>query len=339
MGLLKYKKIYVMAPYHFTSGGPELSHQLVDYLRNNGRDAYIIYNRGKVIEAKDLEVTREYNKYNIKVAGDIEDSSSNVLVLPETCMNFIPKYVHIQICIWWMSVDNAFRFNSSFIDSFKLQTSIIGKLHVLRCFKAFENNYSMEKLKHEDYRLTHFYQSTYAQQFLYKQNFSRIIRLSDYINSEIIDNVDPTTNKENIILYNPCKGLNYTEKLMTQMPQYKFIPLRGLKRKELNKIFDRAKIYIDFGDFPGKDRLPREAVIHNCCLITGKFGASRYFEDLPIPDRYKFDMTKVNYESIKTRIDEIFNNYEKCIIDFAFMQECIKQEKEKFFEEIDNIFF
>ena len=30
------------------------------------------------------------------------------------------------------------------------------------------------------------------------------------------------------------------------------------------------KLYIDFGGFPGKDRLPREAVMHDCCIITGK---------------------------------------------------------------------
>ena len=32
----KFEKIYVFAPYGNATGGVELAHQLVDYLRNNG---------------------------------------------------------------------------------------------------------------------------------------------------------------------------------------------------------------------------------------------------------------------------------------------------------------
>lgn len=43
MSLLHYNKVFVLAPNKFASGGPELSHQLVDYLRNKGVDASIVY--------------------------------------------------------------------------------------------------------------------------------------------------------------------------------------------------------------------------------------------------------------------------------------------------------
>ena len=43
MALLQYDKVYVFAPYKFATGGIELAHQLVDYLRNKNREAYIVY--------------------------------------------------------------------------------------------------------------------------------------------------------------------------------------------------------------------------------------------------------------------------------------------------------
>ena len=42
----KYNKIYVLAPFGYATGGVELSHQLVDYLRNKGESAYIVYTKG-----------------------------------------------------------------------------------------------------------------------------------------------------------------------------------------------------------------------------------------------------------------------------------------------------
>lgn len=132
--------------------------------------------------------------------------------------------------------------------------------------------------------------------------------------------------------------MQYTQQLMNMMPGYKFIALRGFNREQLNDLFDSAKLYIDFGGFPGKDRLPREAAIHNCCIITGRFGASAYFEDVPIYGKYKFDMRHADYPAIKAKIDEIFANYDTCIKDFEYLRETIRHEQENFYREIENIF-
>jgi hypothetical protein len=263
-----------------------------------------------------------------------------------------------------MSVENALMWNGNFRDTYHhleskydkwmaIKNYILGPLkkgliwslycklfkdHYIEIQKSFPNNFSMEKVRQEDYRLYHFYQATYIQQYLYSQHFDRIFRLTDYINPEIMRNVDTTVKKKNIILYNPKKGIRYTKKLMKIMHGYKFVALQGFTREQLNHLFDQAKLYIDFGPFPGKDRLPREAAVHNCCIITGRFGASGYFEDIPIYGKYKFDMLHANYSKIKACIDDIFNNYDVRIDDFAYMRECIHHEQENFYQEIDNIF-
>lgn len=338
MGLLRYNKVYVLAPYKYASGGPELSHQLVDYLRTKGRKAFIVYERHRSIVKVDLSVTKEFQNYNIVVSNNIEDVETNVLILPEIYLYLIPSFKKIQICIWWMSVDNAIKYNSNInlIESLRYRKGIYNKI---RIFKHLHDiKYSLSRLRKDDNRLVHFYQSVYAQQFLYNLGVSKIVKLSDYINPKIIQNVDTSIEKENIILYNPKKGIKYTHRLMKLMPNYNFVALDGFTHEQLNHLFDRAKIYIDFGNFPGKDRLPREAAIHNCCIITGKFGASRFFEDVPISEEYKFDIQSNCYRRIVAKIKDIFVNYEDRIGDFKFMREMIMKEQKEFFTDINNIF-
>lgn len=367
MSLLHYNKVFVLAPNKFASGGPELSHQLVDYLRNKGVDASIVYVTNPDEGCKEVpgsSIPKPYQKYNIAVDPAVEDISENVVIIPEAFLLAVPHYPHAQVCVWWMSVDVAIRWDNNFEDSYQLEQDKKKRRQLLRyaindklkdtflwrikCLlsghayikpvKNFANRYSLSRLKIEDYRLYHFYQAVYIQQFLYQHKFDRLVRLTDYINPEIINNVDTSRKKENIILYNPEKGIEYTRKLMTLMPGYKFVALKGFTREQLNELFDRAKLYIDFGPFPGKDRLPREAAIHNCCVITGRFGASGYFEDVPIFGKYKFDMRNPDYTLIKNKIDDIFANYDACNKDFDYLRETIRHEQENFYREIDRIF-
>lgn len=329
-----------MTPYKIASGGIELAHQLVDYLLRKGKNAYIVYNKeSREIVKSNQSVMEQYKKYNIAISGNIEDNEENVLILPEIYLFLIPKYKKIQVCVWWMSVDFALERNANFLDNFRHAYTFYDKWQMLlHPIHYGRNRFSMNRVKKEDYRLFHFYQATYIQQYLYSKGLTKLVKLSDYINQEILNNVSTSKAKENIILYNPVKGIRYSKKLMKVMNGYKFIALKGFTRQQLNDLFDRAKLYIDFGPFPGKDRLPREAVVHNCCIITGQFGASRYFEDVPIPSHYKFDMLHVDYNMIKACVDNIFDKYDECTKDFDYMREVVKCEQGVFYREIDNIF-
>lgn len=332
-----FNKIYVIAPHAGATGGIELAHQLVDHLRNKGKNAYIVYvSNGEIV--KNASITEVYNKYNISVASNIEDKTENVLVLSEIFFEFIYSYSHIQIACWWMSVDNRYN-NSSFTDTFLFRKGLFGKIRVICRYFLQHNTFKRNNdalLKTEDSRIVHFYQSIYAQNYLYKKGFSRILPLSDYINTDFTQS--SIQEKEDIILYNPAKGYKYTKKLISMMPDYNFVKLKGLSRKELVELMGKAKLYIDFGNFPGKDRLPREAILSGCCILTGKEGASYYFEDVAIPEFYKIEAKRRNLPIIKERIDYILKNYSQCVDDMCFYKRRIKMEKEVFIREIDNIF-
>ena len=111
-----------------------------------------------------------------------------------------------------------------------------------------------------------------------------------------------------------------------------------MTRTEVIENLTRAKIYIDFGNHPGKDRIPREACLANCVIITGKKGSAAYYEDVPIPIEYKFNQRTSDIAKIITLLETVLNNYESYMKDFHIYQDIIKKEKDVFVEQVRNIF-
>ncbi|HOL22470.1 MAG TPA: hypothetical protein PLQ41_06420, partial [bacterium] len=123
-----------------------------------------------------------------------------------------------------------------------------------------------------------------------------------------------------------------------QASNIKFVPLISMSRMQVIETLKKAKVYIDFGNHPGKDRIPREAAIMGCCVITGKRGSAAYFEDVPIPEKYKFEDKKENIPKIIERIRDCLENYNERYKDFDNYREIIRKEPEKFVEDMKKIF-
>ena len=171
-------------------------------------------------------------------------------------------------------------------------------------------------------------QSEYAKQFVLDHFSTDIIEISDYINDDFFKPYHPTARWDDVVLYNPVKGYEFTKMLMTALPEVEFVPLKWMTRKQLIHMMRCAKLYIDFGSHPGKDRMPREAAICGCCVITGKDGSAAYFEDVGIPEEYKFDRTECNIPAIASKIREVLSIYPSD--DFEGYREVIKGEKQRF---------
>jgi len=123
------------------------------------------------------------------------------------------------------------------------------------------------------------------------------------------------------------------------IPNWHFFPLSGFDREELANKFLESKLYIDFGHHPGKDRLPREAAIHGCCVITGLYGSASNSLDVNIPSSYKIDpQAKQFIDAFKEKVSLIFNDFEKCAAEFSEYRETISQEQIRFDQQISHIF-
>jgi len=194
-----------------------------------------------------------------------------------------------------------------------------------------------KSVKKSDY---HFVQSFYALNFIKNRGIvqDKIYYLSDYLNKSFLETQTDLSKKENIVTYNPKKGFSFTKKIIYSAKDIKFVPLSNMSRGELIKTLQRAKVYIDLGNHPGKDRIPREAAILGCCVITGKRGSAAFFEDVPIPDEYKFEDREVNIPKIIEKIEDCFENFEERNKDFDYYREVIKNEPQKFLEDLKKIF-
>lgn len=334
----KNTKIFVRCPGKIVSGGPELLHQLVSILNNNGLDAYISY-YGK--ENKIYEIPIEYAQYNVKKIDVIPDNKINIEIIPEGGLHLAHINRNTQKIFWWLSVDYFFRehkYRLQLFDLLKFNKKLWAKQllrHIIKPNIHIKRNLSIKDIKLMN--AINCYQSEYAQNFLQNKDFPNICALKDYLNIEYFNNNNIPT-KKNRIIYNPKKGLNFTKKLIKKLPQYEWVAIENMTRGQVIENMKLSKLYIDFGFHPGKDRLPRESALYDCCIITNKLGSARFFEDVMIPENYKFDNKKNNIKDILNKIIFIMNNYEDCKNDFKQYKSMIAREKKEFESQVEFIF-
>ena len=164
-------------------------------------------------------------------------------------------------------------------------------------------------------------------------------RLSDYINQVYLtDDSIPVKDRKNQVLYNPKKGFEFTQKIMKAAPDLTWVPIQNMTTEEVHDLLKKSKVYIDFGNHPGKDRFPREAAISGCCIITGKRGSAKYYQDIPIPDTYKFDDADKNIDAIVKQIRKCLNEYENVTEDFQKYRDFIRSEPTLFENDVKELF-
>lgn len=337
MNRSKYKCIYVICPPHTKTGGTELLHQLVYELNKLGAKSYIVYYN---TDEKNI-VNTAFIKYTTTsiTMRDIIDDSLNLVVIPEIYCDIMRSFKNIKVAIWWLSVDNFLEKQAGIIGRVKTRGFCKGLTGgIIRLFNhtLVDNRRLIQKAD------MHLAQSYYAINYLKSLNVSNnVYYLSDYINDIYLENykkIDEVSKKD-IVLYNPKKGYKFTKKIIAASPSVNWIPLQNMTTEQVQKTMESAKVYIDFGNHPGKDRFPREAASCKCCVITGKRGSAKYHEDVMIPDEYKFDESSKSINDIIECIHNVLINYDTCLDEFAPYVDYIMQEKENFVKDIFNVFF
>lgn len=340
-----------MAPANAATGGPELLHQLAYHLREDLKiNTYMYY----IPCDHPSPIHSEYQQYNNPFARRIEDKEKNILIVPEVANTIVTlkEYSKIKKCIWWLSVDN---FYLSFISHSKKNLFLpraINKLTFLIFRKKIFDITSLVYKKLEKNQLDlnefktirdtdcHLVQSYYAMKHLEEKGIekNKIFYLSDYLNEKFLKVQTGLSHKQNIVVYNPKKGYSFTKKIIKRTKDIEFLPIINMTRQQVVETLKKAKVYIDFGNHPGKDRIPREAAILGCCVITGKRGSAAFYEDVSIPEEYKFDERDENISEIINKIRDCFENFDERYKDFDHYREVIKQEPQKFVEDLKKIF-
>ena len=117
-----------------------------------------------------------------------------------------------------------------------------------------------------DQSIGHLCQSRYAAEFVKKQGILDFLFLSDCLNEDFLTS-HAELSRDDRVLYNPSKGFWFTKKIIDANPDIDFVAIEGMTPAQTKSLMRTSKLYIDFGDHPGKDRLPREAAICGCCIV------------------------------------------------------------------------
>jgi len=170
---------------------------------------------------------------------------------------------------------------------------------------------------------------------------NKIFFLRDYTNPIFIHDEDYLQSiahdKENIVLYNPTKGMENTQNLMSICGDLKFVPLIDMTHEQMREWGLKSKVYIDFGPFGGREKAHREMAGCGCTIITGDEGASANPIDVP-NGRRKFPRFAGHYDyvAIREQIRYDLNHYGSAMNEPHMVEyrAGVRREREVFFSDI-----
>lgn len=309
--------IYLVSYGNYVTGGPETMHQAAMLFAREGEAVGMYY-----VNPHTLDVPERFKKYAIMSVDHIEDREDNIIIVPETLTYVLYKFRRIRKCIWWLSRDNYFNTDPHQLVKWRMEVHhwpwIITPLAwavLISKGKIHRNRYHFE----DDGTIFHTYNCELAHQYIIENGVpeDRTLYLCGPLNDAFFENAKSLerTDRENIILYNPSKGIEFTEMLITAAKNKNlradFVALSGMTPDQISGLMSRAKVYIDFGNFPGPERIPREAVTMGCNIITSRNGAAANDIDVPIPDILKFDDCESNIPQILRTLEDMLDRYDE----------------------------
>lgn len=284
-------------PANCATGGPEAIHAFVSELNKlRGIHASIWY---RDIKAAD-PCPEEYKPYKCEYVTEVPEDFDGVLIFPEIWANQIIKYRGCTRAIYWLGIDAY----------------------------ASWNERRGEFLADEE--IVHIAQSEYAFDFLRKLHVKRLYKCVDLVNADFYAEYEEH-DRDNVVLFNPAKATPFLERIKAQCPGVEFRPIKGMSRQQVIEAMRSAKLYIDFGEFPGRERIPREAALCGCCLITSKIGSAAYAEDFE--HEYKYDSKDGHIWAIVHQIRNVLEHYDECRHDFDLMRNQLWKDRERMKEQ------
>ena len=311
--------IYIVSPPKFATGGVELLHQLGRNLENSGLTVFMYYYPGTSGDP----VHPNYKEYGLNRTGHIEDEPGNWIIVPEIMTQLLHRFRYLHKAIWWLSVDNHFW-------HLPLPLNVVNyaiyRFTGRQRYIGFDNRLLKIPL--------HLVQSSYAYEFISNKGSKEVQFLTDYLHSTFLKEAGQNHTKFQRVAYNPNKGKAFTRRLVRSMPDVEFVALRGMSREKMVETLKGCMLYIDFGNHPGKDRIPREAAILGCCLLVSRHGSAGYMDDMPISEKYKLPMNrKVVAEAIRNTL----NNYHMLLPEFNDYVQCILKQEERYCQEVSRL--
>lgn len=334
---MKYSQVYIidMGAY---SGGGEALYQLGCDLVDMGYPVSIAY-----LDEKTHKPPKKINKYiehglDVIHVDHVKDCSDALLITPESCTDVLFRFKHINKMIWWLSYDwydgtYTWDWNAPFVDMLCEGY----KRNIVRTVSFISN---IGRYGHYCYPLRDIINiagSYYIQRnMLEKRHIASKLLIhsigTDFLHAGLFSSKNGRADR---VLYNPAKPSKLMKQLLRRN-KFDYVPIQGLNFGQMIELFRTSKLYVDFGNFPGPERLPKETVFNGMNVLVHRFHAAAT-DDVLIPDKYKVD-PKASPEYIESKIDEMLKMYEQQYQDFDAFRQTILGMESRYYSQLKQIF-
>jgi hypothetical protein len=235
----------------------------------------------------------------------------DVLILPEV---LIPMLLSLhqagfkRTVLWWLSWDNAKTSNMNHLSTLNaLHTSV------------------------------HIFQSHYARDQARKFGLDGLL-VSDYTLSFENSTRDKLSEHKSIDLcYFEKKALGAQELIETLKSEFNVVSINNLKQEQVKDLMRSTKVFLDLGNHPGKDRMPREAALCECIPVVRRVGAADYYSDVPLPEDLKLTVQVLRSTTLLVQIlRALLNNWESYNNKLNSYRWYILSEREMFSREVES---
>ena len=324
--------IYIFSPINYGTGGPEALHQLGNVLHKLHRNVFMYYYYNDTNNSNQNVI---YSEYNVPFTKNIINDENNILIVPETFLSpiFNQNFNRTQKLIWWLSVTN---YKLTLEEIKKDSKSFLYKIKQILKPEKHPSPPTIKKLiESKANNLAHSY---FSKVFLEQNHLQVIGKLTDYMNNVFKKTYQVDIKRENQIIYNPKKNGKFLNKIIALLPDIKWTPIANISPIEVAELMNRSKLYIDFGYHPGQERMPREAILMGCCIITGKKGSAKFYEDVPLENKFKYEDIDSNIPEIISTILECLNDFDNQIKFFESYRKLIIDEEQTFENNVSELF-
>ena len=322
-------KYVILSPYGIRTGGPEACYQLSDSLIRQGFEAEIwlvsdgdansfrdavkkkIRFAGNTLQIPErLNKVDEYKHYQSKPFKSFAPGDDVIFIMPEVYISIMPLFVGCKVIVWWLSVDNALRAMAD-INLNMLRTPWVKHAVQSDYARAFTASLGLKSTFLTDYTVI----SPKPTPALQDRPFKVSVNAGEKV---IFD-------------------LNFLSALLKELcPAVEIVKISGLSREEVYDAFSTSRVFIDLGNFPGKDRMAREALLLGANIIVGNAGAGHYEADYPLPALYRpqvYDLGAVAQLASKMVHDPLTH-----AMQFKSARQIFGNEKESFDKEVMHTF-
>lgn len=312
------------------TGGPEAIHQLAYAINQLGGEAELAYfgSKSKVAFVDgglqcspdpDLRLPQIYAAYKPRIFIEARIDPRSLLIFPETLAGKALSLRGAPRAIWWLSVDNAVVNNPGLAEQ------------------------AGRDALFADPDLIHFYQSSYARDFLMRNGARQLYPLYDYVNRVFIrdaaadSRAAPASRQD--IAYFPRKGGELAAQFAAGAPDLPFQPIENMSKDEVRQALGQCAIYLDFGNHPGKDRVPREAAASGAVVFLRQCGAAGFFIDHPLERHYLFSIDDIQSGELLRRVRAVLADLATHQERQRYYRQRVRMEKEEFELQVRTFFF